>query len=72
MEEVRKALEAKTKVTSSEVSLIPKTMVTPDEKGYFSTLKLLEHLEEFDDVQHVYANVDFPPEILEKYESGNY
>jgi YebC/PmpR family DNA-binding regulatory protein len=72
MEEVRKALESKTSVTSSEVQLIPKTMATPDEKGYFSTLKLIDHLEELDDVQHVYANVDFPPEILEKYESGNY
>jgi len=70
MEAVRKAVEAKAKVTSSEVSLIPKTLVTPNENGYFSMLKLLDHLEELDDVQHVYANVDFPPEIVEKYESG--
>ncbi len=70
LEEVRKAVEGKTKVLSSEVSLIPKTMVVPDEKGYFSMLKLLDHLEELDDVQHVYANIDFPPDIMEKYESG--
>jgi hypothetical protein len=33
-------------------------------------LRLLEKLEELDEVQNVTANVDFSDEALEKYQSG--
>ena len=31
------------------------------------TLRLLDSLEELEDVQKVYANADFPEEVLEQY-----
>jgi transcriptional/translational regulatory protein YebC/TACO1 len=38
-----------------------------DEKASLQTMKLLEKLEELDDVQHVYSNVDFSDEAIDKY-----
>jgi YebC/PmpR family DNA-binding regulatory protein len=50
MEKVRAALEAaKIKVESSEIQMVPETMVTLDEKGATQALKLLDRLEELDD-----------------------
>jgi transcriptional/translational regulatory protein YebC/TACO1 len=40
-----------------------------DEKAAVQTLKLLDHLEELDDVQRVFANVDFNEAVLEKIRS---
>jgi transcriptional/translational regulatory protein YebC/TACO1 len=52
----------------AEVSRIPKTLVKLDENGAQQTLKLVEALEEHDDVQKVYANFDIDESILEKLE----
>ena len=54
-------------VTSADFSMLPKTTVELDEKASLQTLKLLDKLEELDDVQHVYSNVDFSDEIVDKY-----
>jgi transcriptional/translational regulatory protein YebC/TACO1 len=35
-----------------------------DEKDAVSTLRLLERLEDLDDVQRVYSNADFPDNVL--------
>ncbi len=70
LEKVRRALEAqKVTVVSAELSMIPKTVVTVDEKHALSALKLLDKLEALDDVQQVYSNADFPNEVLAKYQS---
>lgn len=66
LEEVRKALEGKARIVSAEVSQVPKTPVAVGEKEALATLKLVDHLEELDDVQHVYSNMDVSDEILEK------
>lgn len=52
----------------AEVSRIPKTVVKLDENAAQQTLKLVEALEEHDDVQKVYANFDIDESILEKLE----
>lgn len=71
LETVRKALEEQgITVSSAEVGLVPKTTVEMDDKAAVQTLRLLEKLEELDDVQNVYSNADFSAEILEKYGSG--
>jgi transcriptional/translational regulatory protein YebC/TACO1 len=44
-----------------------KNMVELEEKTALTTLKLLDKLEELDEVQHVTTNADFPEDILEKY-----
>ncbi|MBI4288465.1 MAG: YebC/PmpR family DNA-binding transcriptional regulator [Chloroflexi bacterium] len=67
MEKVRRALEEKKyKVTSAEVSLWPKSTIELDEKGAISNLKLMEKLEELDDVQKVHSNLEFSEELAEK------
>ncbi len=65
MEKVRAALEAaKIKVESSEIQMVPETLVTLDEKGATQALKLIDRLEELDDVQNVYSNVDIPDSVM--------
>ncbi len=69
LEIVRSALEAKNvAIASAELSKVPRTMVQLDEKAAQQTLKLLDKLEELDEVQHVYSNADFPDSILEQYQ----
>ena len=73
LEIVKKGLEQK-KITAStaELLMIPKTTVEVEEKAAIQTLKLLDKLEELDDVQKVYSNVDFSDQQVEKYRSGDY
>ena len=71
LEAVRTALEQKNlPVASAELSMMPKTTVGLEEKTALQTLKLLDKLEELDEVQHVSSNADFPNSILEKYQAG--
>jgi YebC/PmpR family DNA-binding regulatory protein len=64
---VREALEADgVKFIEASVSMIPQNTVDiGDEKPARQILKLLESLEDHDDVQNVYANFDIPDEIME-------
>ena len=56
---VKSALEAKKiKVEAAEISMIPKNTVHVDGKNAEQLLKLMEELEELDDVQKVDANFD--------------
>ncbi len=69
LEKVKAALEAKKIIIErAEVSLQPKQMVQLDEKAALTTLKLLDKLEEHDDVQSVASNADFSDAVLEKYQ----
>ncbi len=62
---IRTALEAKKIVVESgEMQMVPKTLVKLDEKGATQALKLLDRLEELDDVQNVYSNADIPDSVL--------
>ena len=66
MEAVRAALDtARIKIQSAEVTMVPQNTVRVEGKDASSVLKLLEALEELDDVQHVYANYDIPDELME-------
>lgn len=66
LEPVRKAVEEVKPVISAEVSRVPKSTIVLGEKEALQTLKLLDHLEEMDDVQHVFSNVDYSEAVLEK------
>jgi YebC/PmpR family DNA-binding regulatory protein len=73
LELVKKALEQKQiPAASAELAKIPKTMVEVEDKAAIQTLKLLDKLEELDDVQKVYSNVDFSDQQIEKFRSGDY
>jgi YebC/PmpR family DNA-binding regulatory protein len=70
LEKVRKALEEQElPIDSSDLQMVPKTVVPLEEKAALQALKLLDRLEELDDVQNVYSNADIPDEILESYEA---
>jgi YebC/PmpR family DNA-binding regulatory protein len=64
---VREALEsAGFTVESAELSLVPKTTVeVADESSAKKVLRLIDQLEENDDVQDVFANFDIPERVLE-------
>ena len=64
---VREELEgAGISVTDAEVTMLPKTTVAiEDEAAARKVLKLIDGLEENDDVQDVYANFDIPERVLE-------
>jgi YebC/PmpR family DNA-binding regulatory protein len=66
-ETVRRAVEA-TGVTieNAEVTMQPKQTVPVGEDKAAAVLRLLEALEEEDDVQQVYANFDIPVDVLER------
>jgi YebC/PmpR family DNA-binding regulatory protein len=64
LSDVRSALEeAGTPVASSETSMIPKTTVDLDEKTAEQVMRLIDRLEDLDDVQQVHANFDVSDEV---------
>jgi YebC/PmpR family DNA-binding regulatory protein len=64
---VRQALEAAgLTIESAELTLIPKTTVAIDDEAKArQVMRLVDALEDNDDVQDVYANFDIPEQVLE-------
>jgi transcriptional/translational regulatory protein YebC/TACO1 len=64
---VREALAAAGfEIESAELTMLPKTTVAlEDESEAKRILRLMDELEENDDVQEVYANFDIPERVLE-------
>ena len=59
LKHVQDALTAQNiNVVSAERTMVPKTTVTLDEKGMEQILRLIDRLEDLDDVQTVYTNLD--------------
>jgi len=69
LEKVRQALEEhKYKVLKSESTMVPKTKVElSDEKVAHQAIRLIERLEDLDDVQSVHTNADFPEAFAASY-----
>ena len=66
-EAVRKTVEGLgVTIENAEVTMQPSQTVTVDEDRASAVLRLLEALEEEDDVQQVYANFDIPADVLER------
>ena len=66
-EDVRATLEEKgIPMVSAELTKIPENTVDVSEKDASKVLRLMDALENHDDVQNVYANFDIPEEILAK------
>lgn len=64
LENVRAALEvAGITVTGSEVARVPKVTAHLDEDAAQQTMRLIERLEELDDVQQVYSNSEVSDEV---------
>ena len=69
LEPVRKALESSgLNIENADFAMVPKITIELDTKTAHQTLRLLEALEDLDDVQRVYSNADFSDEALESFE----
>jgi YebC/PmpR family DNA-binding regulatory protein len=69
LDTVRKALEAKKlPISRAESTLVPKTKIELGEKEGLQTLRLIDRLEDLDDVQSVYTNAEISDAVAEKYE----
>lgn len=65
--EVRKYLEDKgITFEEAELKMIPQNMVTLDEKQLETFMKMYDALDELDDVQNIYHNVDLPEDTEEE------
>ncbi|HSJ55396.1 MAG TPA: YebC/PmpR family DNA-binding transcriptional regulator [Anaerolineae bacterium] len=56
------------KVDTAELTMVPKTTVSLEEKQAFQNMSLISNLEELDDVQDVYSNLDISDDLMAKYE----
>ena len=66
LEAVKEALEkSNVSFESAEVTMVPQNRVTLKEKQAQQVLRLMDALDEQDDVQQVYANFDIPDRIME-------
>jgi YebC/PmpR family DNA-binding regulatory protein len=63
----RQLVDAGLSVASAELAMLPKNSTPLDEKVAVQALKLLDQIEELDDVQKVYSNADFPDAVLMEY-----
>ncbi len=67
LEDVKAALEgASLAIASAEVTMVPQNTLTVRGRDAEQTIKLLEALEDHDDVQKVSANADIPQDELER------
>lgn len=70
-EAVLQALKAaRIEVTSSEIGMLPQNYVKLEGQHAQQMLRLLDALEEHEDVQHVYSNFDFDARELERVSGG--
>ena len=66
-EAVRSAVEkAEIPIVQAEITMVPQSTVKLDDNKASSMLKLMEELEDHDDVQKVYANFDIDDDLMEK------
>ncbi|MGH2348253.1 MAG: YebC/PmpR family DNA-binding transcriptional regulator [bacterium] len=64
---VKRALDAAgIPMTTAEITMVPKTTVRLEGKPAQQVLRLIEALEDHDDVQQAYANFDVPDEVLQE------
>jgi YebC/PmpR family DNA-binding regulatory protein len=66
---VREALEKRGYgLETAEITMVPKTTVALGERESFQNMNLISNLEDLDDVQQVYSNLEMSDELMAKYE----
>ena len=69
---VRQALEeAGIQFETTELSLIPKNTLELGEKETLQVMRVIDDLEELDDTQQVYSNLDISDEVMARYEAAS-
>jgi len=67
LEKVKKAVEQnRIPMVVAEVTMVPQNYVRLQGRDAEQMLKLMEDMEDHEDVQNVYANFDIPDEVMEK------
>ncbi len=56
-------------IENAEVTLIPKTPAIVSEQDALQTMKLMDQIEELDDVQKVITNLDINEDLMNKFET---
>ncbi len=54
---------------SAEITRMPKTTITLDQKQTFQNMNLISTLEDLEDVQQVFSNLDISDELMTAYEA---
>jgi len=71
LEAVRAALiERGIDVESADLAMIPKSTIALEPKEAISTLRIMERLEDLDDVQRVYSNIEMSDALLTEFEAS--
>ena len=56
--------------SNATVTMLPKTLMELDPAIAGQTMRLIDKMEELDDIQEVYTNADLPDEALQEYGTG--
>ena len=69
-ENVKKFLESENtvRIDRSEIELVPNTFAEVDKSMALKTMKLLEKLEDLDDIQKVFSNLNITNELIDDFE----
>ncbi len=68
LEQVRKKLEETGfTIENADFAMVPTNLIELDTKAAHQAMRLLEALEDLEDVQRVYSNVDFTDEVMASY-----
>ncbi len=70
-EQVKKAIESKhIPIEHAELQMIPENTIKIEGKDAETLLKLIEGLEDHDDIQHVYGNFDIDESVLASFNAS--
>ena len=58
--------------SSATLSMVPVNLAPLDLQLAKQTLRLIDKLEDLDDIQNVFTNADFPDEALESYSNDSH
>jgi YebC/PmpR family DNA-binding regulatory protein len=68
---VQEALQASgVDLDTAELSMMPKNTLQLDADQTFKVMRVIEALEDLDDVQQVYSNLDISDELMQQYETA--
>lgn len=70
LDRVRTALEGQYSIADAESTMLPQTTVELDPKHALQVMKLVEKLDELDDVQRVHTNTEFSEEAIAEFETA--
>jgi YebC/PmpR family DNA-binding regulatory protein len=67
---VREALEKRgIKLETAEITMVPRTTIDLEQKQAFQNMNLISNLEDLDDVQQVFSNLDITDELMATFEA---